>query len=117
MKTGWTKTMILNWHFDALPDCNINDQRIKVHKEAREYYYAKLHKDKKGMLEEIADYYIASLVLYMRYHDYSAKFICERLEKSKSFDRIKQAVDEKMDINETRVFKKINNEWRHIEGV
>lgn len=115
MRTGWTKQMVIDWHKQALPDCTVNDQRIKVHREAQEFYFAKLHGDKKGMLEEIADYYIASLVLDRRFHDYSAKFVCERIEHLKSFDRIKQAVDAKMDINATRVFKKINGEWRHIE--
>jgi hypothetical protein len=67
------------------------------------------------MLEELADYYIASFALYSRYHDYSAKFVCERIEHLKGFEKIKKAVDEKMDINATRVFKKINGEWRHVE--
>ena len=113
---NWSKTMIMNWHMNALPECTCPQQRIKSHREAREYYFAKRHGDKKAMLEEMADFYIVNIVLHMRYHDEAAKFVCERIESFKSFPRILQAVNEKMDITATRTFVWKNGEWRHDEN-
>lgn len=107
--------MIADWHKDALPDCTMQQQFSKANREALEYLYAKSHKDKRGMLEEMADVYIVWVVLSMRYNIAMARIVCGWMEHFKHFDRIKQAVDEKMDINAARKFVWKNGEWRHIE--
>lgn len=114
-KTGWTKQMIADWHKEALPECTMQQQFAKANREAQEFLYAKHHGDKQGMLEEIADVYIVWVVLAMRYRSDAAKLVCGWIEHFKSFDRIKQAVDAKMDINATRKFAWVHGEWRHVE--
>lgn len=114
-KTGWTKTMIADWHMQALPECTTAQQFAKANRESQEFLYAKHHDDKKAMLEEMADVYIVWVVLQMRYRCDAAKLVCRWIEHLKSFDRIKEAVDAKMDINAMRKFAWKNGEWRHVE--
>lgn len=106
----WNKTLIAKWHRDALPDCDVVSQRIKLDKECEEFYFAKSMPER---MEELADVYIVGAALWMRYHDYSGRFVIERLEKSKSWPEIQVAVDCKMDINACRTFRKVGQEWRH----
>lgn len=114
-KTGWTKRMIADWHKEALPECTMQQQFTKANREAQEYLYAKHHDDKPAKLEEMADVYIVWVVLACRYNIAMARLVCGWIEHFKDFDRIKQAVDEKMDINATRNFKWVHGEWRHVE--
>lgn len=115
MNYKWTKNMIADWHKRALPNCTIAQQHSKANREAREYIYAKLHDDKAGMLEEMADIYIVHVVLSKRFNNDMAKIICQWIEGFKSFEKIRKAVDDKMDINATRKFAWIKGEWRHVE--
>lgn len=115
IKGKWTKEKIAEWHKQALPDCTLAQQYSKANREAREYIYAKLHDDKAGMLEEMADIYIVNVVLRMRYNNDMARLICRWIEGFKSFDKIRQAVDDKMDVNAKRKFAWVKGEWRHVE--
>jgi hypothetical protein len=109
----WTKTDILHWHRRALPACKVDSQRLKVSIELGELYGAY---DYASKLEEIADVYIASVALWMRFHDSIGKFIFERIENAKKWEEIAKAVDIKMDINaEEREFVLVGKEWRHKE--
>ena len=108
---NWNKTLIMRWHREALPNCDVGSQRLKLSNECEEFYWAGSLKDK---LEEIADVYIVAAVLWTRYHDYAGRFVLERIERSKDWVKIAEAVDAKMDINATRTFKKIGGEWRHV---
>lgn len=108
----WNRTLIAEWHRQALPKCDVASQRIKLDKECEEFYFAKAMPDK---LEEIADVYIVAAALWMRYHDFAGRFVADRLEKSKSWPKISEAVDCKMDINACRKYELINGEWRHVD--
>lgn len=111
----WTKDDIFRWHMEALPDCTINEQRIKAHKESKEFYDARKTDDYASKLEEFADVYIANVALWVRYHDFNGRLMVEFIERSKKWDEIAEAVDCKMDINATRKFIRKNGEWRHDE--
>lgn len=115
VKFRWTKNSIADWHRKALPECTLAQQYSKANREAREFFYAKHHQDNAGMLEEMADIYIVNVVLTTRYNNDMARLICRWIECSKSFERIRQAVDDKMDINAKRKFAWIKGEWRHVE--
>lgn len=115
MAKQWSKDDILRWHLKALPLCTIQDQRIKVNREAREFYRAEKRKDYVNKLEEIADVYIASVALWKRYHDYAGRLMIEMIEHRRKWNEIADAVDCKMEINATRKFYKKYGEWRHEE--
>lgn len=99
----------------TLPNCTIASQYSKANREAREFFFAKHHCDNSGMLEEMADIYIVQVVLATRFNNDMAKLVCRWIESSKKFEKIRQAVDDKMDVNETRKFAWIKGEWRHVE--
>jgi hypothetical protein len=109
----WSKTKILEWHRRAIPACKVDSQRLKVNLELAEYYDAY---DYASKLEEVADVYISSVALWMRYHDNMGKFIFKNIEKYKNWPQISEAVDIKMDMNnEEREFVLVGKEWRHKE--
>ena len=111
----WTKDDIMRWHMEALPECTINEQRIKAHKEAKEFYDARKFGDYAAKLEELVDVYIANVALWLRYHDHNARLMVEFIETLKKWLDIAEAVDCKMEINAKRKFVKKYNEWRHEE--
>lgn len=64
----WTDKDILEWHKKTFPNCTVEEQADKVGEEIHEMIMAIVNEESKERLaEEVADVYIASLVLKERF--------------------------------------------------
>lgn len=100
----WTDKEIVDWHKKTFPNCIVLDQADKVGEEIHEMIMAIVNEESKERIkEEVADVYIASLVLKERFGiDYHFPIFREKIE---------EAIDKKMDQNAKR--KWVGN--HHVE--
>lgn len=86
----WTDKDIVDWHIKTFPCCSVEEQAQKVKEEIQEVINTLINADGTDRyIEEVADVYIASLVLIQRFG------VDLRLP-------ILEAIDKKMDINAKR---------------
>lgn len=107
----WTIKSISRWNKETFPDETTKGQRIKCMKEAKEYFYAETYKERIG---ELADFFIANAGLGGRFGDESGLLVCDIMKELRNWYEINEAVQEKMEINLTRKWKKIKGENRHV---
>ena len=114
----WTDEQIVEWHKKAFPNATLETQLKKVEDELQEMQDAidKFLKDKTSSddpIEEVADVYIASVVLAVRFnsmigalvYNIHIKSISELMIKSADCaEAVLKAVDAKMD-------KNVKREW------
>ena len=87
----WTDEAIVEWHKKTFPNCTVQDQADKVGEEIHEMIMAIVNEERKERIaEEVADVYIASLVLEKRFGIKKSLFL-SRLGKE---DIIKKKMDE-----------------------
>lgn len=102
----WTDEEIVEWHKKTFPDCTAQEQADKVGEEIHELIMAFVNEEKKERIaEEVADVYIASLVLEKRFGIKTSLFL-SRLGKEDS-------IKKKMDENAKRTWVKVNGVYRH----
>ena len=100
----WTDKDIVDWHIKTFPNCTVEEQADKVGEEIHEYIMAVVNEEgKERIAEELADVYIASLVLEKRF----GIELHLALSRKNKDDKI----DKKMDENTKR--KWVNN--HHVE--
>ena len=78
----WTDEAIVEWHKNTFPNCTVEEQAQKVKEEIQEVINTLIYAD--GMdryIEEVADVYIASLVLKQRFGVDLRLPISEAIEK------------------------------------
>lgn len=56
-KYTWTKATIARWNKQTFPSATTQEQRLKLLKEAQEYFQAQTYEER---IQELADYYIVS---------------------------------------------------------
>lgn len=112
-KYTWTKATIARWNKQTFPSATTQEQRLKLLKEAQEYFQAETYEER---IHELADYYIASCALGFRFGDESGKLNCRLIEDLSNWGTINDEVQRKMDVNVRRSWMKYRGEWRHIDG-
>ena len=130
--TKWTDEAIVEWHKKAFPNATLETQLKKVEDELQEMQDAidKFLKDKTSSddpIEEVADVYIASVVLAVRFnsmvgalvYNIHIKSISELMIKSAdSAGAVLKAVDAKMDKNAKRTWHETTpGYYQHVETV
>lgn len=101
----WTDKEIVDWHKKTFPLCTIEEQAKKVKEEIQEVINTLINADGTDRyIEEVADVYIATLVLKQRFG------VDLRLP-------ILEAIDKKMDENVQRKWTKVNGVYRHKDKV
>lgn len=98
----WDMQKIQNWNKYRFPKNTIVKQRRKVEEEITEYNEAQSRSKK---LEELADVYIA-FAGFSRFSKLGEFVCCKLFEKLEDFDKLKKAIDAKMQINIHREFDK-----------
>ena len=97
----WTDKAIVDWHKKTFPLCTIEEQAQKVKEEIQEVIKTLVNDE--GMdryIEEVADVYIASLVLKQRFG------VDLHLP-------ISEAIEKKMEVNCQREWEKVDGVYRH----
>lgn len=87
----WTDKDIVDWHKKTFPNCTVQDQADKVGEEIHEMIMAIVNEESNERIaEEVADVYIASLVLKERF----GIELLFALSKKNKEDSIKKKMDE-----------------------
>lgn len=87
----WTDKDIVEWHKKTFPNCTAQEQADKVGEEIHEMIMAIVNEESKERIaEEVADVYIASLVLKERF----GIELLFALSKKNKEDSIKKKMDE-----------------------
>lgn len=103
---------IVEWHYSAFPDCTLESQLLKVNGEMGEMFNAGTN-DAEAWKER-ADVCIASIALSMRFNAPLGDYLMTRLYyECHDFERLRREIKEKMKINKSREWEKINGVHRH----
>ena len=95
---------IVRWHSRTFKDCTYEGQLKKLEEEFEEY-------EKSGADEELADIIIVSAALAFRFNSFIGKFLVKHLYTKDK----KKIVEEKMKINQKRIWAKRNGNYHHFE--
>lgn len=101
---------IAQWHLSTFPETQLADQLLKLDEECREA----IETDFNDILE-LADVFIVSATLWKRFNAPIGMAFIQLMTGRENFHLLIKAVEDKMKINRNRVWKKVNNIYRHQE--
>lgn len=98
------------WSIDTFPDLTSDMQVKKLKEELKEEARAK---NTSHWLEEMADIFIVASILWLRFYNPLGRLALEWIEMHPEYASIREAVDEKMEINRNRIWHVNNNGVYH----
>lgn len=105
----WSNQAIVEWHIKTFPKATVGSQTAKLEEEIQEYF-------QNPCLEEIADVYICATALGGRFQLDGVQHLIEQScfgFYPKKY--VENAVENKMDVNESRSWKFANGLYHHEE--
>lgn len=106
-----TPKSISEWSVDVFPNLTEESQEKKLIEELMEYIKAKTEEER---VKELSDVYIVAAILKERFNN-DLGFYAFRNLFTTSMIAVYNAVDAKMKINRSRVWKFIDGVWHHTE--
>lgn len=106
-----TPKSISEWSVDVFPSLTEESQEKKLIEELLEYIKAKAEEER---VKELSDVYIVASILKERFNN-DLGFYAFRSIFTPEMVAVYKAVDDKMEINRSRVWKFIDGVWHHTE--
>lgn len=105
----FTSEDIVRWHTETFPDCHVDSQVAKFGEELKEFL------DNRDPME-LADLYIVNTIIIGRYKRIITDGLYNwcRDKVDLTDEHILFLVDQKMEVNSKRRWKKINGVYKHI---